>query len=586
MIWRGIITKLWATIIAIVAIALVFLTILLLQFFENSNLHQTELQMHKIGTKSVQLIENGGDRRAALNSISDISGVYSAGSALVTNRDYWFSAPDKGFPTLNRHFFQSDPVLSKALVSGKFVEKQGAFSIGGTTPAKMIIIGLPVHTRLGENGALYIFQTLNIAQNAIDQSKKLIYISTGIAIILTTFFAFFLSTRIGAPLRRMRTAVLQVARGNFDINVPVVTRDEVGDLAVAFNKMRDDLKANMTALNQEKEQLAGILDNMADGVVLLDENGRIKAKNPPATAFVRSWAFEHDDARSPSILTEMLLNASGERKQQIQNLTTQGRFWVVILTPLYSRQKIRGAVAVLRDMTEEQHIDQMKKGFVANVSHELRTPVSMIQGYSEAIIDGIAETDQEKTDMAKIILDESKRLGRLVNELLDLAKLEAGHFQLNKKDVPLVDFFSHTVNKFSNLAEKAGIRLELETDAGENDRFVFDPDRVEQVMTNLIDNAIRHTSEEGWVHISVHLESGELSVKVRDSGTGIAEEDLPFVFERFYKADKARTRGKSGTGLGLAIAKHIIDAHGGEISVNSRKEHGTTFQFSLPDNGD
>ncbi|TGA98152.1 HAMP domain-containing protein [Sporolactobacillus shoreae] len=586
MIWRGIITKLWATIIAIVAIALVFLTILLLQFFENSNLHQTELQMHKIGTKSVQLIENGGDRRTALNSISDISGVYSAGSALVTNRDYWFSAPDKGFPRLNRHFFQSDPVLNKALVSGKFVEKQGAFSNGGTTPAKMIIIGLPVHTRLGENGALYIFQTLNIAQNAIDQSKKLIYISTGIAIILTTFFAFFLSTRIGAPLRRMRTAVLQVARGNFDINVPVVTRDEVGDLAVAFNKMRDDLKANMTALNQEKEQLAGILDNMADGVVLLDENGRIKAKNPPATAFVRSWAFEHDDARSPSILTEMLLSASGERKQQIQNVTTQGRFWVVILTPLYSRQKIRGAVAVLRDMTEEQHIDQMKKGFVANVSHELRTPVSMIQGYSEAIIDGIAETDQEKTDMAKIILDESKRLGRLVNELLDLAKLEAGHFQLNKKDVPLIDFFSHTVNKFSNLAEKTGIRLELETDAGENDCFVFDPDRVEQVMTNLIDNAIRHTSEEGWVHISVHLESGELSVKVRDSGTGIAEEDLPFVFERFYKADKARTRGKSGTGLGLAIAKHIIDAHGGEISVNSRKEHGTTFQFSLPDNGD
>lgn len=582
MIWHGMITKLWATIIAIVTIALVFLTILLLQFFENSNIQQSELQLRKIGDKSVQLIENENGNRSALVSVSDISSVYSAGSALVSGKRFWLSQPLHGFPDLNRKFFESDPLLREALVSGKKVEKQGSFATGRNSQERMIIIGLPFHTQSGEAGAVYVFQTLKIAQNAMDQSKKLIYISAGIAIILTTFFAFFLSTRIGAPLRRMRTAVLQVARGNFDINVPVVTRDEVGDLAVAFNKMRDDLRLNITALNHEKEQLGGILNNMADGVLLLDRQGSIIATNPPADRFIRSWAFEHDGATSPDLLNELLKSVASERSQQIREVGIQGRFWVVIMTPLYSRKEIRGAVAVLRDMTEERHIDQMKRGFVANVSHELRTPVSMIQGYSEAIIDGIAETNQEKVDMAKIILDESKRLGRLVNELLDLAKLEAGHFQLNKREIPLLSFFSHTVNKFSNLAETAGISLRLETSFGEDARFLLDPDRIEQVMTNLIDNAIRHTREKGWVLVNVVLKSGKLLVRVQDSGVGIAEEDLPFVFERFYKADKARTRGKSGTGLGLAIAKHIIDAHGGEIGVNSRKGHGTTFQFNLP----
>jgi two-component system sensor histidine kinase ResE len=251
------------------------------------------------------------------------------------------------------------------------------------------------------------------------------------------------------------------------------------------------------------------------------------------------------------------------------------------MKPLYDQNKIRGAVAVLRDMTEERHNDQMIKSFVANVSHELRTPISMMQGYSEAIIDDIAESAQEKKDMAQIILDESKRMGRLVNELLDLAKLETGHFQLDRRNIELGDFFRHVVTKFSNLVNDAGIRLQANIDLVDGKTFLLDPDRVEQVMTNLIDNAIRHTRKDGVVAVEARFEDELLHIFVRDSGVGIAQEDIPFVFERFYKADKARTRGKAGTGLGLAIAKHIVEAHGGEISVNSIKGEGTTFQFTL-----
>jgi two-component system sensor histidine kinase ResE len=223
----------------------------------------------------------------------------------------------------------------------------------------------------------------------------------------------------------------------------------------------------------------------------------------------------------------------------------------------------------------------MRRDFIANVSHELRTPISMLQGYSEAIVDDIAESQEEKREMAKVIYDESLRMGRLVNELLDLARMEAGHIQLSIENVNLPSFMNRIIHKFQGLAKDNGIILNLEFQS-EMDSFPFDPDRIEQVLTNLIDNAIRHTPNGGFVTLKVTLVEKGLQVEVEDSGSGIPEEDLPFVFERFYKADKARTRGRAGTGLGLAIAKNIIDAHHGRISVQSKIDHGTTFAFTLP----
>ncbi|MCI1856984.1 MAG: ATP-binding protein [Sporolactobacillus sp.] len=585
MIRHGIITKLWATILVLVMIVLLFLTILLLQFFQNNSVDATQQQMIRIAEKAAQKINRQGAGKETLTSVADMADVYSAGSALVTDKRYWRSSTKDSLKMIGRGFFTADAVLKQA--DQKQVKKEGNFSIsspGQPQTRRLIVVGVPVRAASGEAGAIYVYQPLKVSQQALQASEKLIGISVGIAIILTTFFAFFLSTRIGAPLRRMRTAALQVAKGNFAINVPVITRDEVGDLAVAFNKMRTDLKNNITALNQEKEQLAGILNNMADGVLLLDKNGTIAAGNPPAERFIQAWTYEHVGGPDvPQILSEMLAAAPKQKKQVVRELTAQGRFWVLIMTPLFdAERKIRGAVFVLRDMTEERHIDQMKKGFVANVSHELRTPITMIQGYSEAIVDEIAQTDQEKEDMAQIILDESKRLGRLVSELLDLAKLEAGRFQLDRKAIPLFPFFHRVIKKFTNLAEKSGIRLVTRLDFDADLRFSIDPDRMEQVLTNLIDNALRHTHEGGSVTLQAAVAKDKLQVAVRDTGVGISEEDLPFVFERFYKADKARTRGQAGTGLGLAIAKHIVEAHGGEISVNSRKGKGTTFRFSIP----
>ena len=435
----------------------------------------------------------------------------------------------------------------------------------------------------GQQGAVFIYQSLEVLKETTEQTTKLIVLAAGIAIILTTFFAFFLSTRITAPLRKMKEAVFEVAKGKFDTKVPSLSHDEIGELAIAFNQMGKQLKFNMNALSHEKEQLASILSSMADGVMTFSRDGTILLTNPPAEWFLQQFhvgqACPVDGI--PSELSKLLKKVMESENEQTGELAVQGRSYVVIVSPLYNQETIRGAVAVIRDMTEERRLDKLRIDFVANVSHELRTPIAMLQGYSEAIVDDIAASEAEKKEIAKIIYDESLRIGRLVNELLDLARMEAGHTSLNIEQLDVGLFIQRVVNKFQGLARDNGISLEMEP-IRESETLSFDADRIEQVLTNLIDNAIRHTDKNGTVRVSARFGSEGMLVDVSDNGSGIPEEDLPFVFERFYKADKARTRGRSGTGLGLSIAKNIIDAHSGHIAVQSRVGEGTTFSFFLP----
>jgi two-component system sensor histidine kinase ResE len=215
------------------------------------------------------------------------------------------------------------------------------------------------------------------------------------------------------------------------------------------------------------------------------------------------------------------------------------------------------------------------------VSHELRTPLSMMQGYAEALQDEFGDNPEQRRELADIIHDETLRMKRLVNDLLDLAQLESGQFQMNFQDLDLTDIVRRVARKFQALAGDREIQLCVEVP--EEPVYVqADADRMEQVFTNLMDNAIRHTGPNGTVTIALRESGGHVQVRVSDTGSGIPEEDIPYIWERFYKADKARTRGSSGTGLGLAITRQIVLEHRGDIVVNSTVGVGTTFIVSLP----
>jgi two-component system, OmpR family, sensor histidine kinase ResE len=592
MFWRSVVGKLWITILLLVSFVLFILTVMLMEFFENYHINETRKGMTNTAEKIASVLEDhpGQEEQLGLEIAWEMVDDDSRVTVIKDKDTYFYSPGGEAATHVPISFFMNDRDLSAVFKKDKTVDS--ITSLPGISneadDTQYLMIGVPLQQFEQGNGAVFIYQSLEVMEETTRLTTKFILLAAGVAIVLTTIFAFFLSTRITAPLRKMREAAFEVARGKFDTKVPILTHDEIGELATAFNQMGRQLKFNMNALSQEKEQLTSILSSMADGVITFNRDGTILITNPPAEVFLRYWYYEQGLASEntdavPSEVMELFQLAVNTEKEQVGEITAQGRTWVIIVSPLYNKRFIRGAVAVVRDMTEERKLDKMREDFIANVSHELRTPISMMQGYSEAIVDDIAQTDEEKKEMAKVIYDESLRMGRLVNELLDLARMEAGHILLSVESIEINPYVNRIIRKFHGLAKEKGIELSVQFDSEERD-FRFDPDRIEQVLTNLIDNAIRHVPDSASVVISGRTDEKGLYFEVSDQGPGIPEEDLPFLFERFYKGDKSRTRGVSGTGLGLAIAKNIIDAHRGNISVKSKLGQGTTFSFFIPRN--
>ncbi|GAK12878.1 LOW QUALITY PROTEIN: sensor histidine kinase ResE [Geomicrobium sp. JCM 19039] len=583
MIWRSIVGKLWMTILLLVTVVLGILGILLYQFFENFHLSQMEDGLSNHASYIVSTIEQGEGQPQSFRSVRQLERTH--GMKIVIFRDevpYWTTdatlAEGQYIPPL--FFSNHDSFRPVFAGEDRVISRVSYESQYSGDPSEYIVVGAPASTE-SEDYSIFLYNSLELMQESTDETKRLILLAAAIGLVLTTFFAFFLSSRVTAPLRKMRQVTLEVAKGKFDTSVPMLTHDEIGQLAIAFNRMRRQLNNNINALNQEKEQLTRILSSMADGVITLNRRGDMMVTNPPAERFLEAFMYEDHDktTRLPDRLDALFKKVVTQEQEQWVEVTVQGRTYASLMTPLYDQSHVRGVVLVIRDMTEERQHDKLRKDFIANVSHELRTPISMLQGYSEAM-DGVAETDKEKDEITQIIYDESLRMGRLVNELLDIARMESGHITLEKQDIEVVELARKVMVKFNKMAEEAKVTLRF-VSPDPPIQLHADPDRLEQVLTNLLSNAVRHTAEGGEIVCKITDVDSAVRFEVIDTGSGIPESDLPFVFERFYKADKARTRGNAGTGLGLAIVKNIVDGHGGDIVVQSKEGKGTTFTMTL-----
>jgi two-component system sensor histidine kinase ResE len=587
MFWRSIVGKLWITILLLVSFVLFILTILLLEYFENYNLSIAKKALTQQTEKAHNVVTEYNDKNYAYYILKNTIQTDSEILIIYDNKQSVYVEDPKDIPNLTAETVSKEEVFKNLNKHNKImVTTIKIKSKNSSRDYELLVVGKSFRTKENVTGAIFSYEPVEIINKSSRDAAKFIIVTALLAIFLTTVFAFFLSTRITAPLRSMREAVFEIARGRFDTKVPILTHDEIGELAMAFNQMARQLKFNVNALKHEKEQLRSILSSMADGVLTISKEGEITALNSPAEKFMQLWYYEYghdvdDDKELPDEVLTLFNSVISEAKEKTIEVSFQGYNWVMIMSPLYSQTDVRGVVALIRDMTEERKLEKLRKDFIANVSHELRTPIAMLQGYSEAIIDDIAGSEEEKKELAQIIYDETLRMGRLVSELLDLARMESGNIELEKIEVSLKPFFEKVIRKFQGLANDKKINLNLEFSNSLNN-FVFDPDRIEQVLTNLIDNAIRHTPENGEVILSVIDNETGIIFEIRDTGSGIPQEDLPFVFERFYKADKARTRGRSGTGLGLSIVKNIIIAHKGRITVDSVLNKGTIFTVYLP----
>jgi two-component system phosphate regulon sensor histidine kinase PhoR len=390
------------------------------------------------------------------------------------------------------------------------------------------------------------------------------------------------------PIDELTRVAARMSAGDLTRSVRPRGPDEIGRLGEIFNQMADRLHATITTLTAEQTKLAAVMAAMVDGVIATDRSGRVILANRAATELLGGGpgAPGRDGIEWPR-LRAVLNDAAAYGRVTAEELPpaeTANRLVEVHCAPLPGDGgRPVGAVAVLRDVTELRRLERARRELTANVSHELRTPLTSIKGFAETLLAGAMRDERTCRHFLEIIDQEANRLVKLVDDLLDLSRLESKRLGLELGQVRVGDVVAEAVTKMRQLA--GGRALELRPAPGDV-TVLADRDRLAQVMTNLLDNAIKFTPDGGRIAVGWRTLNGEVEVTVADNGPGISPADLPHIFERFYKADRARAATAGGTGLGLAITKHIVEAHGGRIRVASAPGEGTTFAFTLPRDAD
>jgi two-component system phosphate regulon sensor histidine kinase PhoR len=415
---------------------------------------------------------------------------------------------------------------------------------------------------------------------------------------LGLLLAFFFSRRLERRVKRMVEFSEAVSKGEAPPPIHAGTYDELSVLEENLNEMSRSIQEKIKGIVGEKEKVDSILRCMTEGVLVVDTQGRLillnenaqKTFNLAATRNLRGASLM-EISRHPEMkkLMEEILACDCSTQCFTKEIPLDGGAWfrVNAVSLRGADEKSLGYILVFHDVTEIKRLETVRSDFVANVSHELRTPLTAIRGYAETLLQSPPANPQDSEQFLKIIQRHSDRLGRLIDDLLALSDLESGKIQIAKEKLPAGELIGRVLEIFQEQARKKQIALSKNVQPG-LPALLGDSDRLQQLLINLIDNAVKYTPEGGQVAVHASLASAAnhrpamVEIAVADTGCGIAEKDLPRLTERFYRVDKARSRELGGTGLGLAIVKHIVQAHRGELKIESRIQKGTTVRVFLP----
>ena len=578
---RSLVGKLWLAIVVLVILVMFFLGIFLSQFFGDFYFSLKSQELVRNGTEIANMIAAAPDRQEWQEELTMIS-KYIDAKIVVTDRQGLIRACTIQGRGMHQGQKLMYPDVEKIL-NGEIVAQHGNYPGLDMT---VLSVGIPIKAANGVIGAVFLNTPIEpVTQTVRTVQKFILYGAIG-TIFLATVLGFILSKKITKPILDMNRVAMEMAKGNFRDKVITDSEDELGLLGNTLNFLSTELQKNIEALSTEKDQLENIITSMTDAVVTFDVHGNVLLINPPARELLKlktngSEPGNREFSALPEI-KEQLQNAMTAKMEIKCEIEIGEKAFKVVLAPLRNQDgDIRGIVAVLQDVTKEKRLEMLRREFVANVSHELRSPLSLLQGYVEALADGLAENEAERQRYLNILLDETLRLRRLVNDLLDLTQMETGNMNIKFEDISVNELVKRVADRFIPLFAEKDKKLILSIPE-DLPPVSGDEDRLQQVMVNLLDNAGKYTPPKGVIEVTVRTRHGWVDISINDSGSGIPEEELAQIWERFYKVDKARTReDKGGTGLGLAIVKNIIQAHGGEVSVTSKLGSGTTFTVSL-----
>lgn len=430
---------------------------------------------------------------------------------------------------------------------------------------------------------VYAQMNASSMQASLAQTTRTIIVAVFLALVLAILMAYIFSKTITEPIRQLTAKAKLFASGDLKQTVEVLSEDEIGQLSESFNYMASELNKTIGETFREKNKLEAILHNMTDGVISFDKNGEISHANTVAAEMLEvdklDFTLDMFTRKYDLELDEPSDNDEDGRAVQLQYTFPVGEKYINAgFSPYFNEsEEIEGIVVVLQDITKQKKLDDMRKEFVANVSHEMRTPLTTIKSYTETLMYGAIDEKDIAMDFLSIINTEADRMSFLVRDLLQLSRFDNKQVKFKFTKVYINELISENVRQNKIHAENKHQNLILELYPDDDAYVVADRDRVNQVINNITTNAIKYSPENATVKIYVTEDKNYYKINVSDTGMGISKEDLPRIFERFYRVDKARSRAMGGTGLGLAIAKEIMEGHDGKLTAESEVGKGTTM---------
>ncbi|KYD21145.1 cell wall metabolism sensor histidine kinase WalK [Parageobacillus toebii] len=508
------------------------------------------------------------------DDISEVRVIDHKGKVLATSNPYMQNIVGKR---------TTEIYVKRSLVTGEIVDQMFIDQKGH----RMYISSTPIKSSGEIKGVIYIIASMENVFSQMKQINTILATGTGIALAITAVLGVLLSRTITRPISDMRKQALAMTKGDFSRKVKIYGYDEIGQLAMTFNNLTKELQEAQATTEGERRKLESVLTHMTDGVIATDRRGRIILINDAALNILN---VSRETVLSSSIIDvlgigdqytfETLLE---EQDSLILDFSTDEELYILRASLSVIQKEtgfVNGLIVVLHDITEQEKIDRERREFVANVSHELRTPLTTMKSYLEALAEGAWQDKAIAPRFIEVVQTETERMIRLVNDLLQLSKLDSKDYKLNKSWVNFSEYFHKVIDRFE-LTKSENITF-VRKIPKEAIFIEIDKDKITQVLDNIISNAIKYSPQGGKITFRVRELADEIIVSVSDEGVGIPKADLAKVFERFYRVDKARSRKLGGTGLGLAIAKELVIAHGGTIWAESKEHKGTTIFFTLP----
>jgi len=476
------------------------------------------------------------------------------------------------------------PEVQQAMQSG--IGQSRRFS---TTVKKDFLYTAVLFKKNNSQGIVRLSIPLSEIDELLNNLTLTLEIALLAAFLLAGLVSYLASIFISRPIKEISWAAKDIAQGNFARKILIYSNDEIGDLANAFNYMSEQIETKIEEVSQSKSRLEAVFLSMFEGVMIVDTEGAVLLMNQALKNVLK--VKENPIGKKPievirnlqiqEIVENVLEPESALIAKEISTLLPEEKVLLVHATRIEKDKQTEGAVLVFHDVTALRGLEKIRQEFVANVSHELRTPISSIKGFAETLLSGAMEDQENARDFLKIILADSDRLACLIDDLLNLSKIESGKLIMEKKSCKIAEIVEKVIAslkvqlKDKSIIAKINIPVNIPN-------VLADETRIKQVLLNLVENAIKYNIPDGEIIISAQEIGSFIKVDIMDTGIGIPNKDLPRLFERFYRVDKARSRELGGTGLGLSIVKHIIQSHGGEVFVESVERKGSTFSFTIP----